>query len=114
MLEAAAEAGSWRSSLILGVLARDGKYAPRNAADACRWFMIAMKQGGRDAEKLLAADTAVCAKTLDPSSLKEENQQANAWLAQHPHTDLFVFGDKYQAKTFPVAEVPVLALADMN
>jgi TPR repeat protein len=114
MLEAAAEAGSWRSSLILGVLARDGKYTPRNTADACRWFMIATRQGGPDAERLLTADSAVCAKTLDLSSQKEENQQANAWLAQHSHADLFVFGDKYQAKVFPVAEVPVLGLADMN
>ena len=114
MLESAANGGSWRSSAVLGVLARDGKYEPRDAAEAYRWFLIAEGQGGLEAEKLVNADRALCEKTLDASTRQAANERANAWLAEHPRADLFVYGDKLQAGKFPVAEVPVLGLAEAN
>jgi TPR repeat protein len=114
MLEAAANGGSWRSSAVLGVLARDGKYESRDAAEAYRWFLIAERQGGAEAEKLVNADRALCEKTLDAPTQEAVNERANAWLVQHPHTDLFVFGDKLQTGQFPVTDVPVLGLAEAN
>lgn len=114
MLEAAANGGSWRSAAVLGVLARDGKYESRDAAEAYRWFLIAERQGGAEAGKLVNADRAMCEKALDGPTQEAVNERANAWLAEHPHTDLFVFGDRLQTGKFPVAEVPILGLAEAN
>lgn len=108
MLEAAAEAGMWRSSVVLGVMARDGKEEPANPAEACRWFLIAAAQGGSEAKKLLRADLAVCARKLTPSSQKEEEEEAGSWAAQHARQELFVFGSRLQTGAFPLAEIPAL------
>lgn len=114
MLEGAANGGSWRSSAVLGVLARDGEYGTRDAAEAYRWFLIAEKQGGAEAEKAVKADRANCEKTLDAPTQEAVNERANAWLTAHPHTDLFMFGDRLQRGDFPVVEVPILGLAEVN
>jgi hypothetical protein len=113
-LEAAANGGSWRSAAVLGVLARDGKYESRDAAEAYRWFLIAERRGGAEAEKLVNADRVMCEKTLDAATQEAVNERANAWLTLHPHTDLFVFGDRLETAKFPAAEVPLLGLAQAN
>lgn len=114
LLESAAEAGSWRSAVVLGVLARDGKYTAKNTAEAYRWFSIATRLGGPEAEKLLRFDLTTCKNALDPAARNQENQRMEAWLAEHPDHDLFVFGDRYRAGSFPVAEIPVLGLTEAN
>lgn len=112
-LQTAAEAGAWRSSAILGVLSRDGRGVPRDSELSCVWFRIAVMQGGPDAQKLVGADLAKCA-TSPPSLRAEENQRSVDWLELHPHANLYIYGDKLQKEQFPIAEIPILDLAQSN
>lgn len=114
MLRTAADAGSWRSSVTLGVLARDGIGEPRDTAKSYRWFLIAARQGGPQAERVVNFDLIASGKKLDASSRKAQDRQATAWLNQHPATDLFVFGDKMEGGNFPIAEVPSLERTDAS
>lgn len=102
-LERAAEAGTWQSSAALGQMARNGQAEAQNAADAFRWFSIAVRQGGTTAEKNLRANLERCRAVLTPDQQDEELRAANAWVTEHPHADLFVFNDMHSA--FPVNEV---------
>jgi hypothetical protein len=112
MLRSAADAGSWRSSVLLGVLARDGIGEPRDDTEAYRWFLIAARQGGSEAKRVVNFDRIQSEKKLDASSRKEQESQATTWINQHPRTDLFVFGNKMESGNFPIAEVPSLEQAD--
>lgn len=114
MLQAAAAGGSWRSSITLGIVAGHGTSGSSNIADAYRWFTIAIRQGGVRAEKIVAGMMAQDEKLLDAAAVNRERQQADAWMAEHPHMDLFVLGDRYRSGPFPAAEIPLLGLAEVN
>jgi uncharacterized protein len=102
-LERAAEAGTWQSSAILGGMARDGHGTPQNMGEAFRWFSIAVLQGGQVAEENMRANLEKCRAALTADQQRQEMRAANDWVAQHPHTDLFVFDGMHSA--FPVSEV---------
>ena len=54
LLEAAANAGSWKSSVVLGILARDGRCdVQADAGQAYFHFRLAAIQGGVQAERLI-------------------------------------------------------------
>lgn len=91
MLERAAQAGSWASSVALGTLARDGRDRPVSLAEAFRWFTIATKQGGAAAQQLTRLDLDRCRHTLSEEQQNRELAAAAAWLEQHPHTSLYIF-----------------------
>lgn len=114
MLQAAAEGGWWQSSIALGIIAGGGKSGTGNIADAYRWFAIAVRQGGAQAEKVVASSMTQCVRLLEPAALDREKQEADAWMAEHPHTDLFVLGNRYHSGPFPAAEIPLLGLAEVN
>lgn len=105
MLTEAATDGSWKSSLTLGILSRDGRYAPANIVEAYRWFLIAAQQGGPEAEKLAKNDLAVARAKLDPVEQDTVEKDAASWLLQHPHQDLYKVPGGLDAKYFPVDEV---------
>lgn len=105
MLETAAQAGSWRSSMLLGILARDGKDRAVDEAEAFRWFLIAAGQGGAEAQQALAKDLAACRAALSLAAQTSGQQQANAWLQQHDTKMSFLFGDRFRKRLFPIAEI---------
>jgi len=109
-LEQAAEAGAWRSSAILGALARMGTFAPASPTDACRWFLIAARQGGSEAQPTLKNDLANCTNVLGAQSMDLQTRQADAWLAQHAAPAIFLSGSRLQTGNFPLPEVPDLDL----
>jgi hypothetical protein len=104
MLERAAQAGSWKSSVMLGTFARDGHERPQSFADAFRWFIIANKQGGAAAEQRTLHDLDQCRQALSPEQQNEQLAAADAWLAQHPHTDLYLFNES-SLSHYPIDEV---------
>lgn len=104
-LTRAAEAGTWQSSATLGTLARDGREIRQDTAEAFRWFVIAAKQGGAEAEEQTRANVARCRLTLAAGEQDAQLRAAQSWVEQHPHTDLFVFNDV--RSEFPVGEVYV-------
>lgn len=107
MLERAAQAGYWTSSATLGSLARDGHERPQNLADAFRWFTIASRQGGSAAQKFTSFDLDRCRHALTEEEQNRELTAADSWLAEHPHTDLFLFGAQESSKSsqFPIDEI---------
>ena len=105
MLTEAATDGSWKSSLTLGILSRDGRYAPANTGEAYKWFLIAAQQGGPEAEKLAKNDLTVAKTKLDPIERDTVEEDAASWLLQHPHRDLFKIPGGLDAKFYPMDEV---------
>lgn len=93
MLRQAAEAGDWESSATLGAIARDGSAAHGDLREACRWFTIAKKQGGAEAEKYTRADLSRCQQSLSGDQHNLQLEEAENWLGEHPGSDLYVFSD---------------------
>jgi TPR repeat protein len=109
MLLSAASAGSWKSSVAMGILARDGRLMEQDQRTAYRWFRIAAIQGGSPAESYLHDELARLARTVPDSGSTE--QEATAWLQIHPNHDVFAFKDEINPKYFPLQEVYATAQA---
>jgi TPR repeat protein len=109
MLLAAASAGSWKSSVAMGVLTRDGQLMQQDRRAAYRWFRIAALQGGSSAESLLHNELERLARTFPDRAAAE--QEAAAWLQAHPHRDVFAFKNELNPRYFPIQEVYATAQA---
>jgi hypothetical protein len=104
-LEQASLAGNWKSSVTLGVLARDGRNIPADLALAFYYFHLAALQGGDSARNLLAYDLDQLAQELSSQEQFTRAAQAEAWFQQHPTPLLFVVGKKEQARNYPAFAV---------
>jgi uncharacterized protein len=83
LLNDAANAGNWRSSMLLGILARDGGGVPLDDSAAYYHFRIAVLQHGDEAAKLLVADLRKLSARLGPDRTRALDAQADAWYQQH-------------------------------
>jgi hypothetical protein len=83
LLNDAANAGIWKSSMILGVLARDGNSVPLDPAAAYYHFRVAALQGGTEAENLLQADIRKLSSGLNPDQMPSLDSKAENWYQQH-------------------------------
>lgn len=100
-LNDAANAGSWSSSLVLGVLARDGKDVPRDPSAAYFHFRVAVLEGGDEAEKLLKNDLQVLTAELDTDHRATIDAQAEAWRQRHRSVLEFVYKQGENETGFP-------------
>jgi len=114
LLEAAAIGGSWRSSAVLGILYRDGKGVPKDLSVAYRWFTIAEKQGGDQAQPLLRADITAARSALSVEQQKQSENSAAQWITTYPHSDIFVVKGGPESAFFPMDEVYATELAQIN
>lgn len=102
LLEEASEAGSWRSTVLLGVLARDGKGAAAPDPETAYYeFQIAMLQGGDEARRLLANDLIVLTPKMSAERAQELAANASAWYKQHSLALSFVYKKDGNSKRFP-------------
>ncbi len=83
LLNDAANAGNWKSSILLGILARDGAGAPLDDSAAYYHFRIAVLQHGDEAAKFLAEDIRKLSARLGPDRTRNLDAQADAWYQQH-------------------------------
>jgi uncharacterized protein len=83
LLNDAANAGNWRSSMLLGILARDGGGVPVDDSVAYYHFRVAVLQRGDEAAKLLDADLRKLTARLGPDRTRALDAQADAWYQQH-------------------------------
>ena len=90
LLNDAADEGNWRSSVLLGVLARDGNQVPVDGAAAYYHFRVATLQGGEDARKLVAYDLRLLSAKLGAGRVQAIDLRANRWYGQHPFVLEFV------------------------
>ena len=98
----AADAGEWRSSMLLGILARDGRNGPVDRKTALLHFQIAVLEGGDQAEYLLRHDMEKLRTGLEAEELASIRSEASAWYEQHPVAQKFLVKDPNGAKYFPV------------
>jgi uncharacterized protein len=83
LLNDAASAGNWRSSMLLGILARDGGGVPLDESAAYYHFRVAVLQNGDEAAKLLAVDLRKLSAKLGPDRTRTLDAQADTWYQQH-------------------------------
>jgi uncharacterized protein len=102
LLEDASAAGSWRSTVLLGVLARDGNGVIAPEPETAYYeFQVAILQGGEEAKRLLANDIIVLSQKVSVKRAEELAANAGAWYRQHPTALSFVYKKDGNFKRFP-------------
>ena len=101
-VQTAANAGEWRSSILLGIIARDGKLGPPDREVAILNFQIAVLQGGEQAEHLLRHDIDKLSTGLEAEKRASINSAAQAWYAEHHNAHKFIVTDPEVTKYFPL------------
>ena len=114
LLETAANGGSWRSSVILGILYRDGKGVPKDTAAAYRWFIIAGEQGGEKTQEYVRGEVATAKAVLSADQQQQAENSAEQWMGVHPNKDVFLKQGGRESAFFPIDEVYSTELAQMN
>jgi TPR repeat protein len=106
LLEAASAAGNWRSTIVLALLNRDGKFVQANPRRAYYYFRLSALQGGDKARQLVAADTRRLEKLLAVDEASAEGAQADAWHRDHSQTLAFI---PNKGNAWTVYAAPMLA-----
>ena len=101
LLTEAASAGFWKSSILLGILARDGRMMAADTKEAYYHFRVATLQGGAEASELLANDLGRLVTMLGPAQSAEIDKKAAEWFNQHHLSITFVFPGGGISKEFP-------------
>jgi len=83
LLSEAANAGNWRSSVLLGVLARDGNGMPFDNGTAYYHFRVAALQGGDQAKKLVENDLRLLSAAIGSDRAQAIDSEAGNWYRQH-------------------------------
>jgi TPR repeat protein len=114
LLETAASGGSWRSSVILGILYRDGKGVSKDSATSYKWFIIAGKQGGEKTREYVRGEVAAAKAALPPDQQQIAENSAEQWMGAHPNSDIFLLKGGRESAFFPIDEVYSTELAQVN
>jgi TPR repeat protein len=101
-LRQASEAGNWKASLLLGVMARDGNMTDADARQAYYFFSLGALQGGPDAERLVRRDLDALKRKLPPDQYSAITEEAKSWFAQHRTALVYVVKDSDKEKYFPL------------
>ena len=113
LLNDAADAGNWRSSVLLGVLERDGKGVPVDSERAYYHFRIATLQGGKPASKLIDHDLALLSAQLGRGRVEAIDLEANDWFKKHGASLMFVRDDDKSHRQFAVMSADSGHVAEM-
>jgi hypothetical protein len=100
-LNQAADAGTWKSQIVLGVLARDGKSVPKDDQAAYFHFRIAVQQGGDAAQSLLRKDMEALDKKLSSDQRARINEEVNTWIKGHSLALEVIYKDGDRWSRFP-------------
>jgi len=102
LIKEASEAGSWRASLIQGVLSRDGRGVPADRKTAYYHFVLAKLQGGEKASALVTTDLQILGRQLGETEAKATEEKASAWFQKHHIPLEFVYKDGDNWGKFPL------------
>jgi hypothetical protein len=100
-LNQAAAAGTWKSQVVLGILARDGKSVAKDDRAAYFHFRIAAQQGGDDAQALVQKDLQALGKRLSADQRSAIDQDANNWIQKHNLALEVIYKDGDHWSRFP-------------
>jgi len=101
LFEEAASDGFWKSSLVLGILSRDGREMAKDCKAAYYHFRIAALQGGERAATLAANDLRALSLDLGQAQIQAIDQKAAAWAQKHSRPLEFVNLQGENASMFP-------------
>jgi TPR repeat protein len=99
LFEIAAAAGCWKSSVVLGALARDGHGESSDPESAFYHFQVAVLQGGEEAKRLLSTDLHSLEMQLREEQRSSLTSEAEAWYSKHHTVFEFVFQDSNSDST---------------
>jgi TPR repeat protein len=100
-LTQAAAAGTWKSQIVLGVLARDGKSVAKDDRTAYFHFRIAAQQGGDPAQALVQKDLQALEKRLSADQRATIDQDVNTWIQKHNVALEVIYKDGDHWSRFP-------------
>lgn len=104
-LQEASNAGNWKSSVLLGVLARDARNGAANPSLAYYYFHLAGLQGGDEGNRVVAADLKVLQRSVSKDERAAQAAHADAWFEQHRQPLMFVYPEKDLDRDFPMVAV---------
>jgi len=104
LLETAVAAGEWKSSVVLGILARDGKNLPSDNRAADYYFHVAALMGGKHAQDLVMYDLSKLDPTFDSVQRDAILTEARSWCLQHSKVKKFLVRDPREIKFFPAPQ----------
>lgn len=105
LIKEASEAGSWRASLIQGVLSRDGRGVPADRKTAYYHFVLAKLQGGEKTSSLVGTDLQILSGELGEKEAKATEAEASAWFQKHHIPLEFVYKDGDNWGKFPLLAI---------
>ncbi|HEY2469607.1 MAG TPA: tetratricopeptide repeat protein [Terracidiphilus sp.] len=96
LLGDASGAGSWKASIVLAILSRDGKWVQKDKEEAYRYFKRAALQGGDSVTKSVHNDVQALIPNLPPGSVADLDTHAAEWASKHsvPLQMIFKSGQK--------------------
>jgi hypothetical protein len=101
LLEEAASDGFWKSSVVLGILSRDGHGVPKDRKTAYYHFRIAALQGGENAAVLTTNDLRTLTSVLGQAQCQALDEKAADWVEKHNRPLEFVNLPTERSGTFP-------------
>jgi TPR repeat protein len=105
LLETAANAGSWKSSIVLGILARDGNGTPADDKAAYYHFRVALLQGGAQAEHVIKKDVEILSAKIGEQESQAAISAAKVWYEHHPLALVFVYKEGTPRHDFPTVGI---------
>ncbi len=105
LLETAANAGSWKSSVVLGILAREGRGTAVDYKTAYYHFRVALLQGGAETEKLIKKDIEIMAARIGAEDSQTALSAANTWFEHHSIPLIYVYKEGAPRRDFPMAGI---------
>jgi len=107
LLETAANAGSWKSSIVLAILAHEGRGVPVDDKAAYYHFRVALLQGGAEAEKVIKKDAELLAAKIGAENTQTAASAANSWFEHHSIPLIYVYKEGASRRDFPMAGIAV-------
>jgi uncharacterized protein len=101
LFEEAASDGFWKSSVVLGILSRDGTQVKRDGKTAYYHFRISVLQGGEKATALVANDLQKLSLELGQIQIQAIDRQADDWVQKHKRPLEFVDMHVEKGSMFP-------------
>jgi hypothetical protein len=101
LLNQAADAGTWRSSVVLGILARDGKLVPKDDQMAYLHFQIAVLQGDSTTENFLRTDLKTVGNRIGANERSRIEKEAKAWTEKHKLALAVIYKNGEHMSQFP-------------
>jgi len=103
LLETAENAGSWKSSVVLAILAQDMRTVPVDYRAAYFHYRLAVLQGGEEADHLIKRDMNAVGTKISDQERQIAIAAADAWFEHHSLKFVFLYKNGTSSKDFPAA-----------